>query len=179
MELPKLPIANTIRDQVYQLLKDEICDGRYEPGYWLQEKELAQRLKVSRSPVREALRQLSRDGLVRDIPNKGVFVREFTIRDIEDVFDLRIMMESFALLHLRRELLREEKERLLELLGHSGDEGILLEVEGHPDTDGSGLLLPGTGRKEHQGQSRQTVYRWAFGSFHGLSSYLVMGNSSF
>ena len=113
MELPKLPIANTIRDQVYQLLKDEICDGRYEPGYWLQEKELAQRLKVSRSPVREALRQLSRDGLVRDIPNKGVFVREFTIRDIEDVFDLRIMMESFALLHL----LREEKERLLELLG--------------------------------------------------------------
>ena len=44
MELPKLPIANTIRDQVYQLLKDEICDGRYEPGYWLQEKELAQRL---------------------------------------------------------------------------------------------------------------------------------------
>ena len=76
MELPKLPIANTIRDQVYQLLKDEICDGRYEPGYWLQEKELAQRLKVSRSPVREALRQLSRDGLVRDIPNKGVFVRE-------------------------------------------------------------------------------------------------------
>ena len=117
MELPKLPIANTIRDQVYQLLKDEICDGRYEPGYWLQEKELAQRLKVSRSPVREALRQLSRDGLVRDIPNKGVFVREFTIRDIEDVFDLRIMMESFALLHLRRELLREGKERLLELLG--------------------------------------------------------------
>ena len=117
MELPKLPIANTIRDQVYQLLKDEICDGRYEPGHWLQEKELAQRLKVSRSPVREALRQLTRDGLVRDIPNKGVFVREFTIRDIEDVFDLRIMMESFALLHLRQELTQAEKEALLELLG--------------------------------------------------------------
>ena len=49
MELPKLPIANTIRDQVYQLLKDEICDGRYEPGYWLQEKELAQRLEVSKA----------------------------------------------------------------------------------------------------------------------------------
>ena len=43
MDLPKLPIANTIRDQVYQLLKNEICQGVYEPGYWLQEKELSQR----------------------------------------------------------------------------------------------------------------------------------------
>ena len=97
----QLPIANTIRDQVYQLLKNEICEGVYEPGYWLQEKELAQRLRVSRSPVREALLQLSRDGLVKNIPNRGVFVREFSIQDIEDVFDLRIMMESFAILHTR------------------------------------------------------------------------------
>ena len=118
MELPKLPIANTIRDQVYQLLKNEICQGVYEPGYWLQEKELSQRLRVSRSPVREALLQLGRDGLVRNIPNKGVFVREFSIRDIEDVFDLRIMMESFAILHTRPELGSQEKETLLELLGH-------------------------------------------------------------
>ena len=117
MEFPRLPIANTIRDQVYQLLKDEICDGKYEPGYWLQEKELAERLKVSRSPVREALRQLTRDGLVRDIPNRGVFVREFSIRDIEDVFDLRIMMESFALLHTDPALSTAAKEGLLELLG--------------------------------------------------------------
>lgn len=112
----QIPIANTIRDQVYQLLKEEICEGVYEPGHWLQEKELAQRLRVSRSPVREALLQLSRDGLVQNIPNKGVFVREFSIRDIEDVFDLRIMMESFAILHTGPELRPEEKERLLELL---------------------------------------------------------------
>ena len=114
----QLPIANTIRDQVYQLLKNEICEGVYEPGYWLQEKELAQRLRVSRSPVREALLQLSRDGLVKNIPNRGVFVREFSIQDIEDVFDLRIMMESFAILHTRPELGSQEKETLLELLGH-------------------------------------------------------------
>lgn len=117
MEFPKLPIANTIRDQVYQLLKEEICDGKYEPGYWLQEKEVADRLRVSRSPVREALRQLTRDGLVRDIPNKGVFVREFSIRDIQDVFDLRIMMESFALLHTDPGLDTASKETLLEMLG--------------------------------------------------------------
>jgi DNA-binding GntR family transcriptional regulator len=110
------PIASTIRDQVYQILKDEICNGYYEPGHWLQENELAQRLQVSRSPVREALRQLTRDGLVRDVPNKGVFVKEFSIQDIEEVFDLRIMMESYALLRAREDRIQENKDRLLELL---------------------------------------------------------------
>ena len=66
--------------------------------------------------MREALLQLSRDGLVKNIPNRGVFVREFSIQDIEDVFDLRIMMESFAILHTGPELGEAAKERLLELL---------------------------------------------------------------
>ena len=62
----------TIRIQVYQILKDDICEGRFAPGQWLQENELAERLCVSRSPIREALRQLASDGLVVEIPNKGV-----------------------------------------------------------------------------------------------------------
>ena len=78
----------TIRNQVYQILKDDICEGRFAPGQWLQENELAERLCVSRSPIREALRQLASDGLVVEIPNKGVFVKEFTARDIEEIFDL-------------------------------------------------------------------------------------------
>ena len=45
----------TIRNQVYQILKDDICEGRFAPGQWLQENELAERLCVSRSPIREAL----------------------------------------------------------------------------------------------------------------------------
>ena len=53
----------TIRNQVYQILKDDICEGRFAPGQWLQENELAERLCVSRSPIREALRQLASDGL--------------------------------------------------------------------------------------------------------------------
>ena len=47
MENQRRPIANTIRDQVYQILKEEICSGYYEPGHWLQENELAQRLQVT------------------------------------------------------------------------------------------------------------------------------------
>lgn len=66
--------------QVYQILKDEIISGVYQPNDWLQEKDLAAKLNVSRSPVREALRQLAADGLVREVPNKGMFVRAFTPR---------------------------------------------------------------------------------------------------
>lgn len=107
------PIASTIKDQVYQILKEEICSGVYAPGQWLQEKELAGRLSVSRSPIREALRQLAGDGLVVDIPNKGVFVKEFALRDIDEVFDLRLMMESYAILRSDKNLTPEYKEELL------------------------------------------------------------------
>ena len=118
---PKV-IASTIKEQVYRILKDEICSGGLKSGQWLQEVELAERLKVSRSPIREALRLLSGDGLVVDIPNKGVFVREFTEHDIEEIYDMRVMMESYALLNshvnldsAREGLLREYLEALVTL----------------------------------------------------------------
>ncbi|MCD8075499.1 MAG: GntR family transcriptional regulator [Lachnospiraceae bacterium] len=93
----KPKIINTIRGQVYEQLKQAICDGDYKPGQWLQEKELAEQFSVSRSPVREALKQLAADGLVTEIPNKGIFVRKFTPKDIEEIFDLRVMLESYAI----------------------------------------------------------------------------------
>ena len=77
----KRPIS-TIREQVYQILRDDICQGVYAPGTRLQEVDLAENLNVSRSPVREALRQLAADGLLLEIPNKGVYVKEFTAKDL-------------------------------------------------------------------------------------------------
>lgn len=90
-------VINTIRGQVYELIKAGICDGQYKPGQWLQEKELANYFSVSRSPVREALRQLASEGFVVDIPNKGTFVRKFTVKDIEEIYDLRVLLENYAL----------------------------------------------------------------------------------
>nr|WP_072514784.1 GntR family transcriptional regulator [Ndongobacter massiliensis] len=106
----------TIRNQVYQILKDEICAGCYKPGQWLQENELADRLSVSRSPIREALRQLASDGLVVEIPNKGVFVKEFTSRDIEEVYDLRVLLEDYAIGKLHDNLTTANMEQLLKCL---------------------------------------------------------------
>lgn len=89
--------VQTIRGQVYKILRDEICGGKYAPGTWLQEQELAERIGVSRSPVREALKTLVGDGLLIEVPNKGVFTKTFTDRDIDEIFDMRLMLETYAI----------------------------------------------------------------------------------
>lgn len=106
----------TIRDQVYQILRDEICGGKYRPGFRLQESELAEYLGVSRSPLREALRRLVADGLLMEIPNKGVFVKEFTARDIDEIFDMRVMLESYAIRKCRSSLTSVRLQALFDIL---------------------------------------------------------------
>ena len=108
--------VTTIREQVYQILRDEICRGVYAPGTRLQEAELTEYLNVSRSPLREALRQLAADGLLLEIPNKGVYVKEFTVKDIEEIYDLRVMLESYGILHSAGHITSMRRERLLGLL---------------------------------------------------------------
>lgn len=109
-------IFATVKEQVYESLKNDICNGRLEPGKWLQEQEIATQLNVSRSPVREAFRMLAGDGLVSEIPNKGVFVRKFTQRDIEEIFAVRQMMESYAILHSNDSRTSEHEEALCRYL---------------------------------------------------------------
>lgn len=84
----------TIRDQVYKILRNAIVTGEFQWGEQLKDSQLAERLNVSRSPIREALRQLSGDGLVVNIPHKGMYVRQVTKEEIEDVIDLRMILES-------------------------------------------------------------------------------------
>lgn len=106
----------TIRGQVYQILRGEISNGKYEPGTWLQEMELAERLGVSRSPVREALRKLAADGLLIEVPNKGVFVREFTVRDIDEIFDMRVLLETYGIRHSRKNMTSARLQQLFDKL---------------------------------------------------------------
>ena len=74
----------TIKQQVYEILRDDICSGVYAPGQQIQETELSKKLEISRSPIREALRQLVSEGLAVEYPNRGVFVKTYTPKDIEE-----------------------------------------------------------------------------------------------
>lgn len=108
--------AKTIRGQVYQILRNEITAGKYPPGFWLQEVELTEHLGVSRSPVREALRQLVSDGLLQEVPNRGVFVKEFTSKDIDEIFDMRILFESYGIAHSRANMTSAKRNEFLDVL---------------------------------------------------------------
>ncbi len=97
---------------MYSILKEAIISGKYEPNHWLQEVEIAEALGVSRSPVREALKQLVAAGLATEIPNKGTFVRDFSDKEIEEIFEIRELMETYAIMHLPKELGKEQIRQL-------------------------------------------------------------------
>ncbi len=86
-----------LTDRVYQALKDRIISQEIVVGSRLRDEELASQLGVSRTPVREALMHLAREGLVEVIPRSGTRVRTFTEQDIEEIFDVRISLEVLGI----------------------------------------------------------------------------------
>lgn len=104
-----------VRDQVYETIKFRVANGTYKHGMHLQEIALAEELQVSRSPVREALKQLVAEELLIASANKGVYVREFTEKELKDIFDFRIMIEDTALSFLTEHPEKIPKQQLLDI----------------------------------------------------------------
>ncbi|WP_370326657.1 GntR family transcriptional regulator [Euzebya sp.] len=98
-----------------EALRGLILRGVYKPGEKLGEVELAERLDVSRTPVREALRRLAADGLVEIVPHKGARVVEFTDDELEHIFDLRAQVEGTAARRAAATITDEELDRLEQL----------------------------------------------------------------
>ncbi|MCO1581135.1 GntR family transcriptional regulator [Crossiella sp. SN42] len=82
-------------EKAYQTLRAGILDGTYEPTERLGEVDLAEGLGLSRTPVREALRRLEVEGLVELEPHRGARVAQWTRADVEELYDLRMLLESF------------------------------------------------------------------------------------
>ena len=85
-----------LRDVVFNTLRQAILRGELKPGERLMEIQLANKLGVSRTPIREAIRKLELEGLVLMIPRKGAEVAEITIKDLEDVLEVRAALEELA-----------------------------------------------------------------------------------
>src|SRR3954468_19960820 len=85
--------SSTSAERTLASLRELILDGDLRPGTRLGEVELAERLGVSRTPVREALTRLAAEGLVEIAPNRGARVATWTVAELEGVFDLRISLE--------------------------------------------------------------------------------------
>ena len=83
-----------LRDVVFNTLRQAILRGEMEPGERLMEIQLAQKLGVSRTPIREAIRKLELEGLVIMIPRKGAEVAHITEKDMRDVLEVRCTLEG-------------------------------------------------------------------------------------
>ena len=98
-------------DHAYQSIRSLILSGAYQPGQRMIEEELAQRVGVSRTSVRDSLRRLASDGLVRSEPSRGTFVAELSMAEIEEIFQLRATLEghasALAALHAKPEDIEE------------------------------------------------------------------------
>ncbi|HRO81064.1 GntR family transcriptional regulator [Alicycliphilus denitrificans] len=89
-------VANSLHDQAAEMLRGLIFAGELAPGTFLDEAALCERLAVSRTPLREALKVLAAEGLVRHEPRRGCFVAEITERDVQKIFPVIALLEGRA-----------------------------------------------------------------------------------
>ena len=95
--VPDLAIHHpTLPAVVAEKLRQLIIDGTFKPGTWLNERDLCDQLKISRTPLREAYRMLASDGLLALQPKRGAMVIELSADDVENIFDVLSVLEGLA-----------------------------------------------------------------------------------
>ncbi len=107
---------SSLRGKVFAAVRESILEGRYKEGDVLRETVIAKELSVSRTPVREAIRQLELEGLVHSIPNKETVVSGVTPEDVQDIFMIRNRLEGLAGKLAAERITQEELEQIEEVL---------------------------------------------------------------
>jgi DNA-binding GntR family transcriptional regulator len=118
-KLTKLkPRANTpknalpVREKVYHYLKSSVLSGRFDPGERLTEEHIAKKLKVSRTPVREALHKLESEGLIKPREKRGFIASRDSKEEVEELLELRAILEGYALRLISERVSEERLEQL-------------------------------------------------------------------
>ena len=129
-DLPQIKNLS-IREQSLDALRQAILSGELKPGTVLTETELASKLGVSRAPIREALRILNSEGLVESIPYHGTTVRRLNKIDIEEIYSMRILLETYAVERVIENCDKASLQRLraiVERMVQAGDRDDLIAV---------------------------------------------------
>lgn len=108
--------TGSLRGKVFIQLQNDILNGLYQPGDNLIETKLSEELGVSRTPIREAIRQLELEGLVHSIPNKGAIVKGISSQDVEDIYTIRMLIEGLAARWAAEKITCEELKELKEVV---------------------------------------------------------------
>ncbi len=106
----------SLRGRVFNRLREDILSGRYQSDDELREITIGAELGVSRTPVREALRQLELEGLVKIVPNKGAVVTGISEKDIQDIYHIRSYLEGLCARWACEHITAEQLEQLEETI---------------------------------------------------------------
>ncbi len=159
-DAPGLIKPKALQSWAYEHIKDIILNRQVQPGRQLRIEDLAKKLNISRTPIREALLKLESEGLVRISSRVGFFVADFTVSDLRELFELRELIEGYAAEQAAPKLTSKDLERIEQLqesaaaafqkndlagfnqceialhdyvLGHSGNQRLLKLIEGLKD----------------------------------------------
>ena len=106
----------SLRGRVFNRIREDILSGKYKENDELKEMTIGEELGVSRTPVREAFRQLELEGLIQIIPNKGAYVTGITQKDVKDIYMIRSLLEglcaAWATENISEELMEELEENV-------------------------------------------------------------------
>src|SRR5512133_3923760 len=102
----------TLREKILEHIRDAIISGALKAGSKVSEPELAERYGISRTPIREAFRQLESEGYLTVIPRRGAVVSEFSQKDVEDFYAIKSILEGYAARQACKNLTDKELDRL-------------------------------------------------------------------
>ena len=104
----------SLRGRVFNKLREDILSGKYQDHEELKEVAIGEELGVSRTPVREAFRQLELEGLIQIVPNKGAYVTGITAKDVKDIYMIRSSLEGMCARLATENITEEQLEELEE-----------------------------------------------------------------
>jgi DNA-binding GntR family transcriptional regulator len=130
IRLNNYPAYVPLREAVFRSLKTAIVEGLLEPGQAIVENKIAGELAVSRTPVREAIRMLETEGLVTLLPGRKAIVSAPTVREVEDIYEIRLLVETEALRRITPECteLIEELEGYTQIADEYYKQGCIAEM---------------------------------------------------
>ncbi len=104
----------SLRGRVFQKLREDILSGKYKDHEELKEVAIGEELGVSRTPVREAFRQLELEGLIQIVPNRGAYVTGITAKDVKDIYMIRSLLEGLCAKLATEKITGEQLEEMEE-----------------------------------------------------------------
>lgn len=113
-----------LKEEIYDALHREIIEGKYAPGHWLRQEDIASQMGVSMTPVREALDLLVAKGIAERVPYRGVRIREMSEKDVVEAYGMRLLLEAMIAREAALNITPEQMEQL---------KAIMAEMDRHVD----------------------------------------------